>query len=114
MPTAGFTEEPNQIGGACRSDGSGRVQGTASADGRDAASEAVPRRAGTASCKMCLHADVCKAREAAMMVNMQFAGMRFINMDTPIIVPDLLAERCAKYTPPNRAEMAEAIKHEFR
>ena len=75
----------------------------------------MPRRmATTASCKMCQHMDVCKAYEEALMVNTRFAAMRFIKFDTPIIVADRLAERCAKYTPPDRAEIAEAIKHELR
>ena len=74
----------------------------------------LPRRAGTASCKMCRHMDVCKAYDAALLANTQFATMRFINVDTPIIVPDRLAERCSKYTPPNRSEIAEALRHELR
>ena len=76
--------------------------------------DVVARRAGTASCKMCRHVDVCVAHHAALMVNTQFAQYRFLKFDTPLIVPDRLAEKCAKYTPPNREEMAEAIKHELR
>lgn len=116
MPIVGFDDATNQNGGAGRSCGSGgprRAHGQ-DADGRVEGAEVLPRHAGTATCKMCLHMDVCKAREAALTVNLQFASMRFINMDTPIIVPDRLAERCSKYTPPNKAEIAEAIKHELR
>ena len=124
MASNGYSESTNMDGSpGCSGPGRRRERGVAR-EGAEAAEHAdrsredggmdMPRRAGTASCKMCQHMDVCKAYEEALMVNTRFAAMRFIKFDTPIIIADRLAERCAKYTPPNRAEIAEAIKHELR
>ena len=71
-------------------------------------------RGTPASCKMCIHVDVCKAYQAALATNDQFAMMRFIKMDTPIIAADSLAQRCTKYAPPNVVGLAEGLKHELR
>lgn len=63
---------------------------------------------------MCMHKDVCKAYEAALSTNDAFAQMRFIKMDTPLIVADLLAERCTKYAPPNIVGLAERVANDLR
>lgn len=65
-------------------------------------------------CRLCLHKDVCKAYEAALSTNDTFAAMRFIRMDTPLIVADRLAERCRKYAPPNMVGLAEMVANDLR
>lgn len=124
MATIGYSDSTNTDGSPGCSGSRRRQERDGAREGGEAALHAglpredggvdMPRRVGTASCKMCQHMDVCKAYEEALMVNTRFAAMRFIKFDTPVIVADRLAERCAKYTPPNRSEIAEAIKHELR
>ena len=71
-------------------------------------------RGRTASCRFCIHKDVCKAYEAALRVNDTFAAMRFIKMDSPIFVADRLAERCLKFTPPKVVGLSEALANDLR
>lgn len=109
MACTGYTDTTKENEGGRRSSNSG---GAGSGQGTGA--EAPRRSASMASCKMCQHVEVCKAYEAALLANDQFARMTFLRIDTPIIVPNRLAERCTKYTPPNKTEIAEAVRHELR
>ena len=71
-------------------------------------------RAGAASCRFCIHKDVCTAYEAALRTNDTFAAMRFIKMDAPIVNADRLAERCAKFTPPKMVGLSEELANDLR
>ena len=74
-------------------DGGGNADGNAAGPSRGPA--------GAATCKRCLHKDVCKAYDLAMDTNDRFAVLNFIRLDTPVIVAHRLAERCTKYAPPD-------------
>lgn len=109
MACTGYTDTTKQNEG-----GRGSSSSSGAGSGQGTGAEAPRRSASMASCKMCQHVEVCKAYEAALLANDQFARMTFLNLDTPLIIPNRLAERCTKYTPPNKTEIAEAIRHELR
>ena len=100
-------------GGNARTNG-GNGSGQGPGPGNDDGRTRYAHGGAPASCKMCLHMDTCMAYHEALATNDRFAAMRFIKLDTPVIVADRIAERCTKYAPPNMVEIAEGLKHDLR